>query len=113
MLLDIVAGAISRNSRFGFSAKQFVHRHPEGVPHQIPECKINAADGVDYQAGPAVVHAGPPQNVPDTLDIEGILSHEQLGEMLLNDIGSAGSAASVTLHALVRCDLDRERGQLS
>ena len=93
--------------------KQFVHRHPERIAHHVPEREIHAADRVDHQAGPAVRHAGPPQDVPDALHIEGILSHQQLGEMLLHDIGAAGSAASVTLHALVRRDLDRECGQLA
>ena len=47
------------------------------------------------------------------LHIEGVLVHQQLGEVLLDDIPGAGSASSISLNSLVRFYLDRPAAELA
>ena len=54
VLLDVVTGAIRRNSLFRFPADQFVDGHPQCFSHKVPQGNVYAANGVHGDAGPAV-----------------------------------------------------------
>src|ERR1035441_4267559 len=42
VLLHVVAGAVSRDSRLGFAAQQLVDRHAERLADQVPQGKVQA-----------------------------------------------------------------------
>ena len=43
VLLDVIAGAVGGNARFGLASRQLVDGHTQGVAHQVPKRQIDAA----------------------------------------------------------------------
>ena len=80
----------------------------EDLACQVPECDVNAGDGIDSYALSTVGHRGAPHDVPQALDVERVLAHQQLGQVILDDHASAGAPRAVSLHALIGADLDPE-----
>ena len=101
VLLDVVARAVGHDARLSLAAEQLVDRHAKRIAGQVPQRQIHTADGVNDWSCAAVIHGRPPHNVPQPLDVERVLVHQQLGEMLLDNRAAGNAARAIALDAFV------------
>ena len=106
MLLDVIAGAVGGNPRLGLAAEQFVNRHVQRLAGDVPQRQIHCADGIDHQAHLPVRDRRPIHDVPQPLDVQRILIHEELGQMLLDHIPGARAPLAVSFECFISTDFD-------
>ena len=108
VLLDVVARAVAGDPRMDPAAQKPPNRRVQHLAGDVPQGDIDAGDRVDRNTLAAVRHRRAPHDVPQPLNVERILAHQQPGQVIFHDHASAGSARAVALDALVGVDLHPE-----
>ena len=107
LALDIVApGDVGRDA-IAIAAEQLVQRHVRHFGPQIPQANVDGADGARAQSA-AAGQLGHPHLMPQTLDIDRVLTDQEWCEVFDDGTANASCPAETNAgHPCVGLDLDQ------